>query len=93
MVGATLAPRRRNYHRNAVIQGCFGSTGRTGEADWQALRQRPTEDLLDYLALARFKKRPPLMQLPPCLRYDMRAFFGTYANALPAGRRPLVPGR
>jgi hypothetical protein len=43
----------------------------------QALRQRRTEDLLVYVALARFKTRLPLMQLPQCLRYDMRAFFGT----------------
>jgi DNA phosphorothioation-associated putative methyltransferase len=53
----------------------------TGEAEWEAIRQRRTEDLLVYLALARFRKRPPLGQLPRTLQTDMRAFFGTYTKA------------
>jgi DNA phosphorothioation-associated putative methyltransferase len=44
-------------------------------------RQRRTEDLLVYLALARFGKRPTLGQLPYTLQRDMRAFFGTYTKA------------
>jgi DNA phosphorothioation-associated putative methyltransferase len=53
----------------------------TGEAEWEAIRQRRTEDLLVYMALARFGKRPALSQLPRGLRADIRAFFGTYAKA------------
>jgi DNA phosphorothioation-associated putative methyltransferase len=34
-----------------------------------------------YLALARFRKRPVLSQLPRTLQRDMRAFFGTYTKA------------
>src|SRR6516164_9050392 len=34
-----------------------------------------------YLALARFRKRPLLGQLPRTLQRDMRAFFGTYTKA------------
>jgi DNA phosphorothioation-associated putative methyltransferase len=52
----------------------------TGDAEWQALRQRRSEDLLVYLALARFKKRPRLTLLPRTLQADMRAFFGSYAK-------------
>ena len=53
----------------------------TGPEEWEAARKRRTEDLLVYLALARFRRRPKLTQLPPGLRADMRAFFGTYAKA------------
>jgi DNA phosphorothioation-associated putative methyltransferase len=71
------------------VEARFGSLKRafalvrrvTGEAEWEALRQRRTEDLLVYLALARFRRRPALGQLPPTLRADLRAFFGTYTKA------------
>jgi DNA phosphorothioation-associated putative methyltransferase len=53
----------------------------TGEEEWETVRQRRTEDLLVYLALARFRRRPALGQLPPPLQRDMRAFFGTYTKA------------
>src|SRR6185369_12223672 len=53
----------------------------TGEEEWEAARRRRTEDLLVYLALARFGKRPALGQLPATLQRDLRAFFGTYAKA------------
>src|SRR5439155_3795300 len=42
---------------------------------------RRQEDLLVSLALARFRKRPAVSQLPRTLQRDMRAFFGTYAKA------------
>jgi len=53
----------------------------TGPAEWDAIRQHRTEDLLIYLALARFRRRPRLGQLPRTLQRDMRAFFGTYTKA------------
>jgi DNA phosphorothioation-associated putative methyltransferase len=53
----------------------------TDPAAWDAIAQRRREDLLVYLGLARFGKRPTLPQLPPTLRRDMRAFFGSYARA------------
>jgi DNA phosphorothioation-associated putative methyltransferase len=52
----------------------------TGPDEWDALRRRRTEDLLVFLALARFRKRPPLSRLPRELQRDIRAFFGTYAR-------------
>ena len=52
----------------------------TGEADWEAIRQRRVEDLLVYLALSHFRKSPTLAQLPRVLQADMRAFFATYAK-------------
>jgi DNA phosphorothioation-associated putative methyltransferase len=53
----------------------------TGAAEWEAIARRRTEDLLVYLALSRFRKRPPLSHLPRTLRADLRAFFGGYSKA------------
>ena len=48
---------------------------------WAKIRRQRTDDLLVYLALARFRKRPPISKLPPTLRRDIRDFFGTYKRA------------
>jgi DNA phosphorothioation-associated putative methyltransferase len=77
------------FPQAAELQSRFGSLKRafalvrrvTGPAEWDTIRQRRTEDLLVYLALARFGKRPPLSQLPRPLQRDLRAFFGTYTRA------------
>jgi len=53
----------------------------TGAEMWEAIAQRRREDLLVYLALSRFRKRPTLSMLPRTLQCDMKAFFGTYAKA------------
>src|SRR5262249_30670100 len=82
-------PEEDEYPRSAEVVAEFGSLKRgfalvrrvTGDAEWDAIRQRRTEDLLVYLALARFRKRPPIGQLPFTLQRDIRAFFGTYTKA------------
>ena len=48
---------------------------------WAEIRRQRTDDLLVYLALARFRKRPPISKLPPTLRRDIKEFFGTYTRA------------
>jgi DNA phosphorothioation-associated putative methyltransferase len=53
----------------------------TGTDAWQAIEQRCTEDLLVYLALGRFNRRPPISVLPLSLQRDIRTFFGSYTNA------------
>ena len=53
----------------------------TGAEEWDAIRRQRTEDRLVYLALAAFPKRPRFSALPPDLRNDVRAFFGTYKKA------------
>lgn len=50
----------------------------TGDDEWEATRRRRSEDLLVYMALAKFRRRPRLSQLPVTLQRDIRAFFGTY---------------
>ncbi|HEV3341247.1 MAG TPA: hypothetical protein VG125_12845 [Pirellulales bacterium] len=53
----------------------------TGDEEWQASRKRRIEDLTVYLALAKFRKRPPISKLPRGLQRDIREFFGTYKRA------------
>jgi DNA phosphorothioation-associated putative methyltransferase len=53
----------------------------TGEETWEAIAQRRREDVLVYLALARFRKRPVFSVLPLTLQRDMKAFFGSYGKA------------
>jgi DNA phosphorothioation-associated putative methyltransferase len=72
----------------AVIER-FGSLKRafaaiqriTDPESWSSIARRRHEDLLVYLALARFGKRPALSQLPLGLQRDMKAFFGAYTRA------------
>ena len=53
----------------------------TGSDEWETTRRQRRADLLVYLALAAFRTRPRLGQLPSALRYDIRAFFGSYKAA------------
>ena len=61
----------------------------TGSDDWEAIHRQRRDDLLVYLALAPFRTRPRFGQLPPTLRYDIRAFFGTYKAACTEANRLL----
>ena len=61
----------------------------TGTDQWETIRQERRDDLLVYLALTAFGKRPKLSQLPNALRYDIRAFFGTYKAACSEANRLL----
>jgi len=45
----------------------------TGARTWDAIRQRRIEDLLVFLALVRFRKRPKLSGYPKVLQRDFRA--------------------
>lgn len=53
----------------------------TGTEEWEAIAQRRREDILVYLALSRFGRRPALSLLPLTLQRDMKAFFRSYAKA------------
>jgi DNA phosphorothioation-associated putative methyltransferase len=68
--------------RFGSLKRAFAVVQRITDAEtWEAIAQRRREDLLVYLALSRFQKRPPLSQLPLSLQRDMKAFFGTYTKA------------
>lgn len=53
----------------------------TGPDTWDAIRANRINDLLVYLALARFQQRPRIGALPLGLQRDIRDFFGTYKTA------------
>ena len=53
----------------------------TGVEAWTAIATRRAEDLLVYLALSHFEKRPALSALPPSTQRDAKAFFGSYQRA------------
>jgi DNA phosphorothioation-associated putative methyltransferase len=88
---ATLGrlPEADEFRHATEIEARFGSLNRafslvkrvTGAAEWEAITRRCSEDLLVYLALGRFRRRPPISVLPLGLQRDIRAFFGSYANA------------
>ena len=53
----------------------------TDPAAWERVRIARSEDLLVYLALAKFDGRPAFGELPMDMRRDVKAFFGSYAKA------------
>ena len=70
------------------LMAVFGSVSRafsllrrvTSADHWDRIRQERRADALVYLALAAFPKRPRFGALPDELRYDIRAFFGSYRS-------------
>ena len=64
------------------LKKAFAIVQRVTDAEtWQGIARRRREDILVYLALSRFRKRPVAALLPTTLQRDMKAFFGTYAKA------------
>lgn len=53
----------------------------TSDDDWETVRKQRSEDLLVYLALANFGKRPKLSELSRKFQRDVKAFFVSYKNA------------
>lgn len=71
------------------LERSFGSVGQAGALvkrvygrEWAATCvHRVQQDLLAYLALARFTRRPPMKHLPLELQLDLRRHFGSYSAA------------
>lgn len=61
----------------------------TGEERWDRVRLARYDDLLVYLALSRFRRRPKLSDLPAVLQSDIKDFFGSYKAACDQGDRAL----
>jgi DNA phosphorothioation-associated putative methyltransferase len=76
--------------RFGSLKRAFLVVGRaTGQAPWREIAARRTEDLLVYLALARFGRGQPLSQLPFFTQHDIKAFMGTYTRARDEANRLL----
>ncbi len=82
-------PGPEEFAETRAIEERLGSLARafrlvqkvTDEKPWKEIAQRRTEDLLVYLALARFRRRPPLAKLPLTVQRDIKAFLGSYSSA------------
>ncbi|GAB4527660.1 MAG: hypothetical protein Tsb0014_08560 [Pleurocapsa sp.] len=66
----------RTYHQafKCVLQA-------TDEDEWDAIAEKRRQDLLIYLALAKFGGRPTTKQLAPEIKVDFKALFGSYKQA------------
>jgi DNA phosphorothioation-associated putative methyltransferase len=82
-------PRDEEFDRLAEVRQACGSLPRAlqlfidrfGEPTFVAARQRRKEDLLVFIAAAQLRRKIPFNQLSLRLQRDLRAFFGSYANA------------
>jgi DNA phosphorothioation-associated putative methyltransferase len=82
-------PRANELEESTAIRAEVGSLTRafaliahnTGSERWEQLRQAHRLDLLVYIALSRFERRPRFSELPESLQYDVREFHGNYRDA------------
>jgi DNA phosphorothioation-associated putative methyltransferase len=65
---------RYSYAFKLVLQA-------TDEQEWQAITEKRREDLLIYLALAKFDDRPSAKKLSTTAKEDFKALFGSYKQA------------
>ena len=82
-------PAEMEIDQAEALVATFGSLKRafsvirrvTGAEKWAAIERERKNDLLVYLALTRFGKRPKSADLPDDLRRDVRALTGSYVQA------------
>lgn len=82
-------PGPEEFAQSAEVIERFGSLKRafalirrvTDEQPWEEIAERRTEDLLVYLALSRFQRRPKLSELPASIQRDVKAFLSGYQTA------------
>ena len=53
----------------------------TDSQEWETIAEKRRQDLLVYLALCQFSRRPKLGDLAPVVQEDIKALFGTYKQA------------
>jgi DNA phosphorothioation-associated putative methyltransferase len=74
---------------SAPLREAFGSLGRacqlirrvTSDEHWAQVTAGRRDDLLVYIGLSRFGRRPRASQLPVTLTRDIKAMFGSYQEA------------
>ena len=80
------------------LQAEFGSVKRafnvilkaTDVKEWDAISDKRRNDLLVYLALSHFEKRPKFKNLSSTIRADIKALFGSYQQACTAADLMLM---
>lgn len=85
-------------HGCAPIHEKFGSLKRafkivlqaTDAGDWDAIADKRRNDLMVYLALSHFDKRPKFKDLSPPVQADIKALFGSYQQACTAADLMLM---
>ena len=86
-------PETEELNAGDDLIGVFGSVRRafqivrrvTGAEQWQAITDERRNDLLVYLALGRFPRRPTFSSIPTTLQRDIKALFKTYKRACAEG--------
>lgn len=81
-----------------LIRAKFGSVVRgmrliqqvTDAKYWESVRVQRRNELLIYIAMSRFGRRPRLSQLPSLLAGDIKALFGKYQTACTQADRLLL---
>jgi DNA phosphorothioation-associated putative methyltransferase len=79
------------------LKTTFGSIGRgmrlirqvTDDTHWEKVAIQRRSELLIYIALSRFRRRPKFSQLTSALAKDIKALFGTYQAACAQADRLL----
>lgn len=99
--GRPPRPREISLDSISAIQDALGSIGRaqqlihkvTDDSYWDQVAIHRRAELLVYIALSRFSRRPRFSQLGTTLATDIRAHFGKYQDAcLQADRMLLACG-
>lgn len=62
----------------------------TDTGEWDEIATKRRQDLLVYLALSHFGKRPKLRELSPTVQNDIKALFGSYRQACTAADLMLL---
>ena len=83
------APEAGEFDRLAEVRRAAGGINRAvallvarhGDELWQLVRKARTEDVLVYLAMAKFRKRFLRREIPLRIKNDIRSFFGDLSTA------------
>lgn len=68
----------------------FAVVRQATDADaWDRIAEKRRQDMLVYIALSRFGRRPKFSDLPADLQHDIKAFFGNYKQACDTADRML----
>ena len=62
----------------------------TNSSEWDAISDKRRNDLIVYLALSQFDRRPKFRDLSPDLQHDVKGLFGSYQSACTAADLMLM---